>query len=93
MLPFDGFELQIVSRSRDKERAYFCDTMQPSEVVIATVEDIKRSRFIWYLVHVVDRGYRNMEEGRHLTLKIVKGMDLNPAFCSTKTGRIGQNAG
>lgn len=85
--PCYGLESDIVFRSDDKERADTVDGEQIAEIVVAPVEDVVRSCFVWYLGHclcIMNFGWSNMHECRNLRFYIIERVHLDSAFVLTK---------
>ena len=87
--PFPSLRLEsdIGFRSDDKERADTVDSVQITEIVVATVEDIVRSSFVRYLGHcfcVMHFCGSNMHECRNLRFHVIERVHLDSALVLTE---------
>ena len=81
--PLDYFVLEVAFGADDEERLENVDAVESLEVVVASVEDVERSRLVGYHVHrlhVVYRSWSDVDEGRNLGLDFVHRVDLDAAF-------------
>ena len=81
--PSHRFEVIVLLSPDDEVGPDGIDPEQSFEVVIASVEDVERVLLIRddvHGVHVVDSGFRDVEERRDGGLKVVQGMYFDSAF-------------
>ena len=81
--PLHGFEVVVLLSSDDEVSPDGIYPEQSFEVVVASVEDIERVLFIRndvHRVHIVDSGFRDVEERWDGGLKVVQRINFDPAF-------------
>lgn len=78
----DVFELQVLFRPHDEERLQTVDTMEFCESVVATVEHVVRSGFIWDGRHGlrVHRCGGDVVEGRDTCFQVVENVGFHAAL-------------
>ena len=81
--PFHGFEVIVLLAPDDEVSTDSLDIMQPFEVIVSAIKDVEGVLFVWddvHCIHVIDLSWRNMEEGRDLSLNVILCMNLNASL-------------
>ena len=81
--PPHRFEVIVLLAADDEVGSNGTDTEQSREVVVASVEDVERVFFVRdnvHRIHVIDLPFRDVEECRNGSLKVVQRMHFDTAF-------------